>query len=150
MKVQVSEKLKTPTDTQTHTDTHRQTHRHTHTHTHTHTYTHTHSLTHTRTDIRTQAHIYAHTQTDTHTNTHTRTLSLSLSLSLTHRDTTVFFQLFDAQIKPMLLYASEIWGTARVSVIEAAHLFACKDCYVSAIKHQISWYTVIQDDILCT
>ena len=64
--------------------------------------------------------------------------------------TTVFFQLFDAQIKPMLLYASEIWGTARVSAIEAAHLFACKDCYVLAIKHQTTWYTVIQDDILCT
>ena len=38
--------------------------------------------------------------------------------SLGSLDTTVFFQLFDAQIKPMLLYASEIWGTARVSVIE--------------------------------
>ena len=46
--------------------------------------------------------------------------------SLGSLDTTVFFQLFDAQIKPMLLYASEIWGTARVSAIEAAHLFACK------------------------
>ena len=46
--------------------------------------------------------------------------------SLVSLDTTVFFQLFDAQIKPMLLYASEIWGTARVSAIEAADLFACK------------------------
>ena len=26
----------------------------------------------------------------------------------------------------MLFYASEIWGTARVLVIESAHLFACK------------------------
>jgi len=46
--------------------------------------------------------------------------------SLGSLDTTVFFQLFGAHIKPMLLYASEIWGTARVSAIEEAHLFACK------------------------
>ena len=46
--------------------------------------------------------------------------------SLGSLDTTVFFQLFDAQIKPMPLYASEIWGTARVSATEEAHLFACK------------------------
>jgi hypothetical protein len=46
--------------------------------------------------------------------------------SLGSLDSSVFFQLFDAQIKPMLLYASEIWGTVRLSVIESAHLFACK------------------------
>ena len=26
----------------------------------------------------------------------------------------------------MLLYASEIWGTTNINVIETAHLFACK------------------------
>ena len=41
-------------------------------------------------------------------------------------DTTLFFQLFDAQIKPMLLYASEVWGTSRLANIETAHHFACK------------------------
>ena len=46
--------------------------------------------------------------------------------SLGSFDTTVFFQLFDAQIKPMLLYASEVWGTSRLANIETAHLFACK------------------------
>ena len=46
--------------------------------------------------------------------------------SLGSFDTTVFFQLFDAQIKPMLLYASEVWGTSRLANIEIAHLFACK------------------------
>ena len=46
--------------------------------------------------------------------------------SLGSFDSTVFFQLFDAQIKPMLLYASEIWGMSRLSIIESAHLFACK------------------------
>ena len=46
--------------------------------------------------------------------------------SLGSFDTTVFFQLFDAQIKPMLLYASEVWGTSMLANIETAHLFACK------------------------
>eukprot|EP00745_Piridium_sociabile_P018413 TRINITY_DN27645_c0_g1_i3.p1 TRINITY_DN27645_c0_g1~~TRINITY_DN27645_c0_g1_i3.p1 ORF type:complete len:295 (+),score=15.40 TRINITY_DN27645_c0_g1_i3:814-1698(+) len=46
--------------------------------------------------------------------------------SLGNLDACVFFQLFDAQIKPMLMYASEIWGIMRNSVIESAHLFACK------------------------
>jgi exonuclease III len=41
-------------------------------------------------------------------------------------DYSVFFRLFDAQIKPMLLYASEIWGMKRYHVVEAVHLFACK------------------------
>ena len=46
--------------------------------------------------------------------------------SLGSFDTTVFFQLLDAQIKPMLLYVSEVWGTSRLANIETAHLFACK------------------------
>ena len=37
-----------------------------------------------------------------------------------------FLQLFDCQVKPMLIYASEIWGTTNIHVIETAHLFACK------------------------
>ena len=37
--------------------------------------------------------------------------------SLGSFDTTVFFQLFDAQIKPILLYASEVWGTSRLANI---------------------------------
>ena len=31
----------------------------------------------------------------------------------------IFFKLFDAQVKPMLLYASEIWGTSKFDVIES-------------------------------
>ena len=46
--------------------------------------------------------------------------------SLGALNTTIFFQLFDAQVKPMLLYAAEIWGTSRLAVIETAHLFGCK------------------------
>jgi hypothetical protein len=41
-------------------------------------------------------------------------------------DYTVFFKLFDAQVKPMLLYASEVWGLTRFNTIESPHLFACK------------------------
>ena len=46
--------------------------------------------------------------------------------SLGSLNTTVFFQLFDAQIKPMLLCASEISGTSRLHNTESAHLFACQ------------------------
>ena len=41
-------------------------------------------------------------------------------------DIKTFFQLFDVQIKPMLLYAAEIWGTTQYEIIEKTHLFACK------------------------
>jgi len=34
--------------------------------------------------------------------------------------TTVFFQFFGAQIKPLVLYTSEVWGTSRLSNIETA------------------------------
>ena len=51
---------------------------------------------------------------------------MKIMLSLGSLSTSVFFQLFDAQIKPMLLYASEIWGMSKSSSIESAHLFACK------------------------
>ena len=38
----------------------------------------------------------------------------------------VFSKIFDAQIQPALLYASEIWGTGRVETFEKVHLFAIK------------------------
>ena len=41
-------------------------------------------------------------------------------------NTVIFFKFFDAQIKPMLLYASEVWGISKVCNIESAHLFALK------------------------
>ena len=40
-----------------------------------------------------------------------------------------FFRLFDAQVKPMLIYASEIWGLANkesLQTIEKVHMCACK------------------------
>ena len=41
-------------------------------------------------------------------------------------DVKTFFQLFDVQIKPMLLYAAEIWGSTQYEIIEKTHMFACK------------------------
>lgn len=38
----------------------------------------------------------------------------------------VFFKLFDAQIAPSLLYASELWGFKENKQIEKVHLYACK------------------------
>ena len=56
-----------------------------------------------------------------------KVLDLNKSMwSLGSLNTRVFFQLFDAQIKPMSLYDSETWGTVRLNVIESAHVFACK------------------------
>ena len=46
--------------------------------------------------------------------------------SLGSFDSSLFFKLFDCQVKPMLLYVLEIWGTTNIHVIETAHLFACK------------------------
>ena len=41
-------------------------------------------------------------------------------------DWDVFIKIFDVQIQPALLYASEIWGMARVETVERVHLFALK------------------------
>ena len=38
----------------------------------------------------------------------------------------VFFQIFDAQITPVLMYGAEVWGFHQFSEIEKVHLFACK------------------------
>lgn len=46
--------------------------------------------------------------------------------ALGNLNTKVFFHLFDAQVKPMLLYAAEVWGLCKLDIVESAHLFACK------------------------
>jgi hypothetical protein len=38
----------------------------------------------------------------------------------------LFFRIFDMKIKPILLYASEVWGLKRLESIERVHLMACK------------------------
>jgi len=38
----------------------------------------------------------------------------------------IFLKLFDAQIVPVLLYASEIWGVSEFEEMEKVHLYACK------------------------
>ena len=40
--------------------------------------------------------------------------------------TDLFFKLFDAQIRPILLYGSELWGLYKQVEIESVHLFALK------------------------
>ena len=41
----------------------------------------------------------------------------------------VFLTMFDTQIKPILLYGSEIWGTFEISHFEKAHTFALKKLF---------------------
>ena len=44
-------------------------------------------------------------------------------------DISIFFHLFDAQIKPMMLYAAEIWGNTdkkAIEIIEKVHMFAAR------------------------
>ena len=38
----------------------------------------------------------------------------------------VFLKMYDAQILPILMYGSELWGFQQFAVIEKAHMFACK------------------------
>ena len=53
----------------------------------------------------------------------------------------IVLKLFDSQIKPILLYGSEIWGMQMDLQIEKAHLFALKRLLNVSPKHQTIWYT---------
>ena len=39
---------------------------------------------------------------------------------------TFFKKIFEIKIQPILMYASEIWGTVRLDGIEKVHMMACK------------------------
>ena len=41
-------------------------------------------------------------------------------------DISIFFHLFDSQVKPMILYASEIWGNNAQFTLEKVHMFAAR------------------------
>ena len=41
-------------------------------------------------------------------------------------DISIFFHLFDCQVKPMILYASEIWGNNAQYTLEKVHMFAAR------------------------
>ena len=41
-------------------------------------------------------------------------------------DINIFFKLFDAQIVPVLLYGSELWGCFGCPNVEKVHMYACK------------------------
>ena len=51
---------------------------------------------------------------------------LKMMWALHNRKPGIFFKLFDAQVQPSLLYASELWGLKEQASVERAHLFACK------------------------
>ena len=67
-------------------------------------------------------------------------------------DLGIFFKLFDSQVKPILLYGSEIWGMKSRDIIEKVHLFACKKLLgVSAktpnsfIYYELNRYPLVVD-----
>ena len=37
-----------------------------------------------------------------------------------------FFKIFDTQVQPVIMYASEVWGLHRLDSIERVHTYACK------------------------
>ena len=46
--------------------------------------------------------------------------------ALGHFDVNIFFKLFDGQVKPLALYAAEVWGVTQYDVIEKIQTFALK------------------------
>ena len=62
-----------------------------------------------------------------------RTISIFRALhKLGPIDLNLFFKIFDAQVKPILLYAAEVWGSRqterkdKLHMIERIHMYACK------------------------
>ena len=51
---------------------------------------------------------------------------LRVMWTLGNMNMSIFFKLFDAQVKSMLLYSSEVWGLTQYKGIESIHLFAIK------------------------
>ena len=49
-----------------------------------------------------------------------------LSNNLNNMSYTVLCKIFDAQIQPILLYGSELWGLDDMSIIESVHIFSLK------------------------
>ena len=46
--------------------------------------------------------------------------------SINCHDFDVFIKLFDTKVKPILLYASEVWGMKDIIEVERVHLLALK------------------------
>ena len=49
-----------------------------------------------------------------------------MSKNLNNMSYTVLCKIFDAQIQPILLYGSELWGLDDMSIIEIVHIFSLK------------------------
>ena len=54
--------------------------------------------------------------------------------SINCHDFDVFIKLFDAKVKPILLYASEVWGMKDIIEVERVHLLALKR-FLNVSKH---------------
>ena len=54
--------------------------------------------------------------------------------SINCHDFDVFIKLFDAKVKPILLYACEVWGMKDIIEVERVHLFALKR-FLNVSKH---------------
>ena len=57
---------------------------------------------------------------------------------------TIFLKLFDAQIKPMLLYGLGIWGLKECKSVEKIHTFAPKNTLKCQSKNT-QWHCVRRD-----
>ena len=53
-------------------------------------------------------------------------MSYPLASAKGYDKTDVFLKIFDIKIQPILMCASEIWGTVRLDDIEKVHMMACK------------------------
>ena len=45
---------------------------------------------------------------------------------INHVTPQIFYKLFDAQVMPILLYGSEVWGSKGCKIVESVHLYALK------------------------
>ena len=57
--------------------------------------------------------------------------------------------MYDAQILPILMYGSELWGFQQFAVTEKAHMFACKRFLNVSVQTPNKMSMVTWADILC-
>ena len=63
---------------------------------------------------------------------------------------TIFQKIFDAQMKPMLLYGSEIWGAEGVHVSGEGLYFCSEKSFKCSSKNTTTYCTGRQSVLLCT
>ena len=65
-----------------------------------------------------------------------------LSNNLNNMSFIVLCKIFDAQIEPILLYGSELWGLDDMSIIESVPIFSLKKNLMYHYLRQTSWSMV--------